>query len=159
VAGGPILVRDFSPADAAAIMEIQLATPEMAQWRAEDYHKLSRTAGGTILVAESNERRTQIAGFIAMLALGEEAEVQNLAVRAGHRRRGIARALLQDAHRRLARQSVMRVFLEVRRSNVAAIELYKSLSYSPCGLRPRYYLSDGEDALVLSLRLSNPATA
>jgi len=38
--------------------------------------------------------------------------------------------------------------LEVRRSNAAAIRLYKSLSFKDRGIRPRYY-RNGEDAVIM----------
>jgi ribosomal-protein-alanine N-acetyltransferase len=41
--------------------------------------------------------------------------------------------------------------LEVRRSNVAAIELYRSLGYRQVGVRPNYYQEEGEDAIVMVL--------
>jgi [ribosomal protein S18]-alanine N-acetyltransferase len=149
-----ILVRDFRPDDAPAILEIQAATPQMAQWRAADYHNLSRKSGGIVLIAASTEPRCEVAGFLAAQTLAAEAEIQNLAVRADHRRHGVARALLEEIHRRLAAQVVETVFLEVRVSNLPARNLYRTFGYSECGLRSRYYLSDGEDALVLARRLS-----
>lgn len=153
MAASPIVVRDFSPADAAAILEIQLATPEIAQWQPADYGNLSGRPGGMVLVAESGQHAA-ILGFLAALATGAEAEIQNLAVRLDYRRHGVARALLAEAHRRLAAQSVGSVFLEVRLSNLAARTLYQAFGYSECGVRRGYYVSDGEDALVLRLPIS-----
>lgn len=153
MATSPIVIRDFRPADAAAILEIQLVTPEMAQWHQGDYENLSRRSGGVVLVAESDEPAV-IVGFLAALSVGGEAEIQNLAVRVGQRRLGVAQTLLEETHRRLAAQGVTSVFLEVRPSNLAARSLYRRFGYSECGLRRGYYVSDGEDALVLRLRLS-----
>lgn len=112
-----------------------------------------------VLVAESSRPGAAIAGFLGALAVGPEAEVQNLAVRASHRRLGVARALLKEAHRRFAARGVAEVFLEVRPSNPAARCLYREFGYSECGLRRGYYASDGEDALVLRLKLSGTPAA
>jgi len=154
----PIVVRHLRPSDAAAIIEIQHASPQMAQWKAADYERLARNPHGLALVAESSAEASvqsnAVAGFLAALAIGDEAEIQNLAVRADQRRQGIARALIEEAQRRLAARGVRNVFLEVRQSNLAARTLYSSLGYSECGLRRRYYTSDGEDALVLRRQLS-----
>jgi ribosomal-protein-alanine N-acetyltransferase len=148
-----MVVRDFRPDDAPAILEIQRAAPEMAQWQAADYGNLVLKPGGIVLVVESTAAGG-VLGFLAAQALGEEAEIQNLAVRQDHRRRGVARALLHEVHHRLAAQPVGRIFLEVRVSNLPARNLYAAFGYSECGLRKRYYAIDGEDALVLGLRLS-----
>ncbi len=45
------------------------------------------------------------------------------------------------------------VTLEVRKSNQAAIDLYASYGFEAVGLRPRYYVEDREDALVMTLEL------
>ena len=39
--------------------------------------------------------------------------------------------------------------LEVRRSNAAAIELYRQFDYRAVGIRPNYYVDEGEDAIVM----------
>jgi ribosomal-protein-alanine N-acetyltransferase len=42
------------------------------------------------------------------------------------------------------------VTLEVRASNTIAQELYKKYGFQVVGRRPRYYSSDGEDAIIMS---------
>ena len=39
--------------------------------------------------------------------------------------------------------------LEVRRSNGAALELYRAFDYRAVGVRPNYYVDEGEDAIVM----------
>jgi ribosomal-protein-alanine N-acetyltransferase len=41
--------------------------------------------------------------------------------------------------------------LEVRRSNEAAIQLYRSFGFRTVGVRPNYYADEKEDALVMVL--------
>jgi ribosomal-protein-alanine N-acetyltransferase len=43
--------------------------------------------------------------------------------------------------------------LEVRRSNEAALALYRALGYRQVGVRPRYYAEEGEDAILMTLDL------
>lgn len=150
----PVLIREMKSADAAAVHEIQGAAPEAARWHASDYESLGQRPDGLVLVAERAESLGAVLGFVAAQVLGEEAEIQNLAIRADHRRHGVARRLIETLHRRLAGRGVNRVFLEVRVSNLPARNLYRVLGYSECGLRKNYYVSNGEDALVLNLRLS-----
>jgi ribosomal-protein-alanine N-acetyltransferase len=45
------------------------------------------------------------------------------------------------------------VTLEVRRSNVAAHALYRRFGFEEVGVRPRYYIENGEDAIVMTLAL------
>ncbi len=60
------------------------------------------------------------------------------------RHQGIATALLQECENRLATTSTR---LNVRRSNLEAITLYKNIGYRQISSIPNYY-QDGEDALI-----------
>jgi ribosomal-protein-alanine N-acetyltransferase len=68
------------------------------------------------------------------------------------RRRGVARALIEEllAHARSA--GVRRLTLEVRVSNFAAQGLYREHGFRLVGLRRGYYRDRGEDALVMEWR-------
>jgi [ribosomal protein S18]-alanine N-acetyltransferase len=147
-----IAIREFVPGDVAAILRIEHAAHPAGHWRAEDFEWLNRQAGGIVLVAQLGEGGA-IAGFVAARALGPEAEMLNLAVGTEHRRQGIGRRLVEELHRHLYAAGTERVYLEVRPSNLSAQRLYRSLGYCECGRRHNYYASDGEDALVLEVRL------
>ena len=56
------------------------------------------------------------------------------------------------------RHGAVRVFLEVRPSNPAAIALYHDEGFNEIGRRPRYYPAhDGrEDAIVMARELAMP---
>jgi ribosomal-protein-alanine N-acetyltransferase len=69
------------------------------------------------------------------------------------RLQGHAQRLLREAHRHALRRGGDTVTLEVRSSNTAARALYRKLGYAEVGRRRRYY-GDGEDAIVMTLRLS-----
>ena len=43
------------------------------------------------------------------------------------------------------------VFLEVKRSNLSAINFYKKFNFKEIGLKKKYY-SDGEDAIIMRLK-------
>jgi len=163
-------VRQFTEQELAAVLAIQSACPEAAQWREEDYTHLARDPAGLLLIAESEAvvsatsamgREEQILGcnsasvlgFAAFCLIADEAELRNLAVAREHRQRGVGRALLDKAHGRLRRAGVKRVYLEVRASNNPAIRLYASMGYSILSTRNKYYPDPPEDAYVWSLDL------
>jgi [ribosomal protein S18]-alanine N-acetyltransferase len=89
----------------------------------------------------------QIAGFLVSreTAPGER-EILNLAVDPSLRRRGIARKLLA----RELSGPLERCFLEVRESNLAAINLYRSMGFQATGKRPGYYSIPPEAAIVMT---------
>lgn len=98
------------------------------------------------LVAEENGT---VVGYVGSQTVLGEADIMNVAVDPGFRRRGVARALLTQLQQRLAAQQVHSLTLEVRVSNASAISLYSGLGFVQVGRRPNYYHKPKEDALIL----------
>ena len=99
------------------------------------------------------ERTEEVVGFIVFWLVHDEVHVLNLATAREERRRGIGRALMEEAAEAGRRRGATLVTLEVRRSNLAAIALYRALGYRQVGVRPNYYAEEGEDAIVMVLDL------
>ena len=97
--------------------------------------------------------REPACAFVNFWIVRDEVHVLNLATHPEHRRRGFARRLLEDTLAYARARHVRYVTLEVRRSNIAAIKLYRALGFASIGVRPKYYAEDGEDALVMLLTL------
>jgi tRNA threonylcarbamoyladenosine biosynthesis protein TsaB len=98
------------------------------------------------------EREGALAGYsLAWMGAGS-GHLGNLAVVPEQRRRGVARALLDDLFAEAARRRVESLTLEVRASNFAAQALYRAHGFRLVGLRRGYYRDTGEDALVLERR-------
>jgi ribosomal-protein-alanine N-acetyltransferase len=95
-----------------------------------------------------------VIGYAAATAAWEDGEILSVAVDGKARRRGIGGLLLDAAISGLKDQRVGRVFLEVRESNSAAIELYKSRGFAPMSVRRNYYHRPVENALVMRLETS-----
>ncbi len=132
-----IRLRAAAEGDWEAIARIQAEAPEAARWDAASY------AAHELLVADVEGK---VAAFLAarQTAAGER-EILNLAVEPGHRRRGIAAMLLREE---LAGHSGA-WFLEVRESNHAARGLYQAMGFCDAGVRPGYYDSPDEAAIVM----------
>jgi ribosomal-protein-alanine N-acetyltransferase len=90
-----------------------------------------------------------VAGYVCASQGFGEAEILVLGVDPAFRRRGLARALLQALTGALKARGCDTVFLEVRRSNAAAVALYLSAGFREIGMRKGYYADSGEDALLL----------
>jgi [ribosomal protein S18]-alanine N-acetyltransferase len=132
-----------------AILAIQAASPETAQWVAWDY---SRVVAGEMAgwIAEENG---EAAGFLVGRQVVSDLEILNFAVAPAARRRGVGAALLQEAIGFGKAFRAANAFLEVRASNLAALEFYERRNFRATGRRLRYYTAPVEDALVLTLRL------
>ena len=94
-----------------------------------------------------------VVAYLCLWLMGEEVQVQNLAVHPAFRRRGVGRSLLAQGLREARRRGARLATLEVRPSNLAARRLYASLGFLETGRRPGYYHTEGEDALILHCRL------
>ena len=102
-------------------------------------------------------------GFLLLRALAGQSEILTLAIDREYRRRGMARALMGHAIRQLQAERIAQLFLEVSESNVAALNLYRSLKFKQISRRKSYYKSrsvrsDGVEepaanALVMQLEL------
>jgi ribosomal-protein-alanine N-acetyltransferase len=79
----------------------------------------------------------------------DEAHITNLAVRPEARRKGLARALAGHVLSQAKGLGCLRATLEVRPSNLPALRLYESLGFSAVAMRPKYYLDNEEDALIM----------
>jgi ribosomal-protein-alanine N-acetyltransferase len=94
-----------------------------------------------------------IVGYVVFWLVHDEVHVLNIATAVEARRRGIGRALMDEAHEHGRRRGAALSTLEVRRSNTGAIELYRSMGYRQVGVRANYYQEEGEDAIVMTLDL------
>jgi ribosomal-protein-alanine N-acetyltransferase len=81
-----------------------------------------------------------------------EAHILNLTVRREARRKGLSKRLLGFTLQFMKEKGVEDIFLEVRRSNEAAISLYEGFGFRVFYERKKYY--EDEDALVMGLSLS-----
>ncbi|MGC2334050.1 MAG: ribosomal protein S18-alanine N-acetyltransferase [Candidatus Acidiferrales bacterium] len=139
-------IRPIESRDIEAILAIQQASPEVAQWTARDY---ARVAAGEMAgwVAEEN---SDVAGFLAARRTATELEILNFAVRVDARRRRLGTSLLREALAWGKTFQTEKAFLEVRASNAAALRFYELHGFRTTGRRTRYYTAPIEDALLLT---------
>jgi ribosomal-protein-alanine N-acetyltransferase len=145
------LILPARPADIDAVFAIAQAAFTLPWPRDELALELSRPYSALRVLRPSPDER--IAAFLNHWRLGDELQIMNVAVLPSHQRQGFARALLRDAEDAARQMRLGSIFLEVRRSNLAAIQLYESHAYVVVGVRQRYYADNLEDALVMKLQV------
>ncbi len=94
----------------------------------------------------------RIGGYLFAVSLYEEFHINKIATDRRLRQQGYGRGLLEDALARARSMGSTAITLEVRVSNAAARQFYKSYGFAEAYRRRAYY-QDGEDALVLVLPL------
>ena len=94
-----------------------------------------------------------VTAFAVTWTVADEIQLNNIGVRRGLRRRGLA-SMLMDHIIRTARDRgrARKVFLEVSERNEAARLFYRAHGFTESGRRKRYY--DGIDAILMERELA-----
>jgi len=112
---------------------------------------LRRGDRGLVLVARASlpaDGERGILGYCVIETAADELHVHNLAVRPELQGSGLGRRLLTLALGIGERRGSDVALLEVRASNRAAIDLYRSMGFVSTAVRRSYYSQPTEDALV-----------
>jgi ribosomal-protein-alanine N-acetyltransferase len=80
----------------------------------------------------------------------DEIHILKIATDPDQRRQGHAARLLEQLMKTAREQAYRLITLEVRRSNLAALSLYRRFGFHSVGIRANYYVEDSEDAVVMS---------
>lgn len=164
-----IRIRPAEPGDAKPLVELAgeiggeegawLLTTEVWRSVAEERRYLRAVRGhpdAAVFVAADGER------IVARLSLARDVHPASrhvadlgLMVAASHRRRGVGRALLDQAVAWAEVAGVRKLELHVFPWNEPAVALYESFGFEREGLRKGHYLRDGVtvDAILMALRL------
>ncbi len=144
-----VQLEPMAVADLDAVLAIEQQSFSMPWTDAMFRSELQNERTSRLLVARAEATDGPIVGYIAYRIVLDEMHVILIAVAPGWRRRGVARQLLCQAMDRARAVGCTRATLEVRVSNIPALQLYYSLRFAPVGTRPKYYLRPTEDALIL----------
>ena len=91
-----------------------------------------------------------VLGYAGVLVMADEGYITNVAVFPEYRRRGIAAQIIKVFCDFAQGNHLAFLTLEVRPTNKAAIELYRSFGFEEVGRRKNYYDLPKEDALILT---------
>lgn len=80
-----------------------------------------------------------LAGFVLIQKVLDESEILLIVVHPSHRRRGVARLLMEKVIIYLKHERVHRLFLEVSVENEPALSFYRSFHFEITGTRKNYY--------------------
>lgn len=138
-------IREMRTSDLPRVMLIELSTFTMP-WSEATFRGLLRRKDSDLLVAEIGGT---VVGYAVFWAVLDQGELGNVAVDDEFRGRGIGTRLIEAVLKRAQERNVQEVFLEVRKSNVRAQDLYRAFGFSEVGRRKNYYLEPLEDALVM----------
>lgn len=144
-------IRAMLPSDLKGVAEVEQAAYDFP-WSLGIFRDCL-LAGYHCLVFEVAD---VVSGYGIMSIAASEAHILNLCIHPSLHRMGYGRRMLDALLARATEAQVDHVFLEVRPSNEAALNLYQSVGFERIGIRPDYYQArfGREDAVVLSLALA-----
>ena len=96
---------------------------------------------------------SEIIGFIIFSPINPEAHILSISVTKKIQSKGVGSLLLQSMLDQCAAMNYKKIFLEVRTSNLQAINFYKKFGFSKDAIRDNYYTDNSEDALLMSLSI------
>ncbi|MGA8034800.1 MAG: GNAT family N-acetyltransferase [Candidatus Acidiferrales bacterium] len=149
-------VRALEPRDVDAVLAIQAASPEIAQWSRADYERVEagEMAGWVAeRISDEGARAPVVVGFLVARNIPPEVEILNLAVVPSARQHGVGSALFDAAIAWARSVGATQCMLEVRAANDVALRLYHRRNFQVVGRRPRYYANPVDDALLLTVSL------
>lgn len=102
--------------------------------------------GGRFLCLGAFENQNLI-GVVTSSTTAYDADLESIIVSPEFRQQGIGKKLLSMLIEKLEMLNILKIFLEVRESNLSARVFYEKNGFSKISKRKKYY-PDGEDALI-----------
>lgn len=146
-----VRIRGMTLDDLPAVLSIdQQSFP--VPWSERTYRfELTQNKASNLLVAESiTVHNPVVIGYIGYWLIVDEMHISTLAVGPAFRKQGVGDRLLATALAKGRREGAVMATLEVRKSNVAAIQLYQKYGFQLVGERKGYYRDNHEDALIMT---------
>lgn len=127
------------------IMEIEKDSFAIPWSRAAVEKELSNNLAIYAVVKENDK----VVGYGGMWHVVNEGHITNIAVHKDYRRKGIGNIIVNKLIEIAEEKEMIGLTLEVRKSNLPALELYKKNGFKLEGIRPEYYEDNKEDAYIM----------
>lgn len=146
-----LTIRPAKIYDVPALARIEsesFARPWSAEEIAKDIVKNDRAFVAVAVIDD------EPVGYADMRLIAGEAQLYNIVVSPEYRSLGIGSLLLRYMAQTAARAGCRNMNLEVRRSNVPAISMYRKGGFRDSGVRKGYYQDNREDAVLMDREIS-----
>ncbi len=143
-----VIIRSAHSGDIDSIFHIESLSFSDAWSRESFVNEIEKNHMAHYYIAEVDSKVVAYIGYWQIL---EQAHITNVAVLIDYRGRGIARNLIKRIFDDSTLKGIETYTLECRVSNTPALNLYESLGFKSSGIRPKYYIDNGEDAVVMWL--------
>ena len=141
-----ITIRKMEERDLDRIMEIEreaFTTP----WPKDSFLlEITKNQLARYIVAEIDN---VVVGYGGIWLILDEGHITNIAVESKYRKMGVGKAIVEGLIYLCTKERINAMTLEVRKSNIAAQNLYNKYGFVESGIRPNYYADDNEDAIIM----------
>lgn len=139
-------IRKMTAMDLAGVVAVEHDV-FLSPWTQDMFKEEIENKLATYLVVEIAGEIVGYAGFWGVIY---EAQITNVAIKQDFQRKGLGHALMKELIEEAKRQNLVRMSLEVRPSNPTARGLYFDFGFEEVGVRPGYYMDNGEAAILMS---------
>jgi ribosomal-protein-alanine N-acetyltransferase len=151
-----VRIRRATARDIPRLIEIAQESHSAGHWTISQYEQALTEAPPRRLVLALEETDI-VLGFVVAAEIAAEWELENIAVANSARRRGHADRLIGALLEALRNAVARNIYLEVRVSNEPARRLYEKWGFQTVGIRPGYYHTPPEDAIIYKKSLVTAA--
>lgn len=116
-------------------------------WSEKSFQEELGNDNALFIVAQEND---EVLGYIGCHTVLDEGYIANVATSINHRRCGIAKKLIDEILFKAQQKNLSFLTLEVRSSNLPAINLYANADFKTVGTRKNYYTKPTEDAILMT---------
>ncbi|MGE5257336.1 MAG: ribosomal protein S18-alanine N-acetyltransferase [Hyphomicrobiales bacterium] len=143
-----------APADIESLTALESRCFRWPWGRLSFEGEFSSGDGGSLVArTASSAGPEEVIAYLFYRFIVDEVHIFRIAVDPEWRRQGIGARLVRECLHTARSRGVNAAVLEVRPSNVEAIELYRKFGFQVVATRPGYYSDSREDALILKLEM------
>ncbi|HZJ76208.1 MAG TPA: ribosomal protein S18-alanine N-acetyltransferase [Oscillospiraceae bacterium] len=142
----PIIVRKMELTDIDSVVDIERNSFPIPWTKNTFIAEIKTNKLAKYYVVEAGGR---VVGYGGLWLIMDEAHITNIAIHPEYRGKGIGKKLVKGLIEETSKINIYKITLEVRRSNTAALALYRKFGFVPCGIRPEYYQDNREDAIIM----------
>ena len=143
------LLRPMEEKDITQIVEIEKQSFP-SPWSAYAFKcELADNEFASYLVVTTEDNQELVLGYGGMWLIIDESHITNIAIAPEYRGKNLGELLMGGLETLAMQKGALRMTLEVRVSNEKAQTLYRKRGFIPSGIRPKYYVAENEDALIM----------
>lgn len=150
-------IRPMKENDIPSVFEIEKLCFPTSYWKESDLlYELKENPVSNVWVIELSNAQLglkSICGYVDYWNTYESATISRIAVHPDIQRQHLASELMKEVIDDCKAKKTVTITLEVRESNIAAINLYKKFGFVVSHIKPHYY-KDGENALYMILEVN-----